>query len=162
MLLRAALVLGLLGTVLGGCAQVRPYDGPQVTRVVVLKSQRQMLLMHHDEVLSAHRVDLGFSPEGHKITEGDGRTPEGRYQVNRRNPQSRYHLSLGIDYPRPRDVALARYQGVPPGGDIFIHGTPGRYRAEGDWTAGCVAVGNAEMERIYSMVPEGTAVDIYP
>lgn len=162
MLLRAVLVLGLLGTGLGGCAQVRPYEGPEVTRVVVMKSQRKMYLLHRDQVIAGYDTMLGFAPEGHKRTEGDGRTPEGRYRVDRRNPQSRYHLSLGIDYPRPRDVAAARAAGVEPGGDIFIHGTPRRFLARGDWTAGCVAVGNAEIERIYQMVDDGTPVDIFP
>jgi murein L,D-transpeptidase YafK len=162
MLLRAVLVLGLLGAALGGCARVETYDGPEVTRVVVMKSQRRMYLMHEDQVVAGYDTMLGFAPEGHKRAEGDGRTPEGRYRVDRRNPASRYHLALGIDYPRPRDVAAARAAGVEPGGDIFIHGTPGRYLAEGDWTAGCVAVSNAEMERIYDMVADGTPVDIFP
>ena len=157
-----ALVAALAMTGLAGCAPVRPYDGPEVTRVVLMKSQRRLYLMHHDTVLEAHETSLGFRPEGHKRASGDGRTPEGRYRVDRRNPDSRYHLSIGIDYPRPRDVARARALGVEPGGDIFIHGTPRRFRAEPDWTAGCVAVGNGEMERIYAMVAEGTPVDIFP
>ena len=162
MLLRVWLVLALLGGALSGCAKVATYDGPEVTRVVVMKSQRRMYLLHHDQLLGSYETMLGFAPEGHKRTEGDGRTPEGRYRVDRRNPESRYHLSIGIDYPRPRDVAAARAAGVEPGGDIFIHGTPGRYLAEGDWTAGCVAVSNGEMERIYAMVADGTPVDIFP
>lgn len=162
MILRLVLALGVLGAAVSGCAQVRPYDGPEVTRVVVMKSQRRMYLMHHDQVLSAHRTDLGFTPEGQKLGEGDGRTPEGRFRVDRRNPESRYHLSLGINYPRPEDVARAAAQGVPPGGNIFIHGTPREFRAAEDWTAGCVAVRNGEMERIYAMVAEGTPVDIFP
>ena len=155
-----ALALSIAG--LAGCAKVETYDGPEVTRVVLMKSQRKLYLMHHDTVLAAHDTALGFAPEGHKRAHGDGRTPEGRYRVDRRNPESRYHLSIGIDYPRPRDLARARAQGVEPGGDIFIHGTPRRQRATGDWTAGCVAVGNGEMERIYAMVADGTPVDIFP
>ena len=162
MVLRLVLALGLLAAGLSGCAGPAPYDGPEVTRVVVMKSDRRMYLMHGDQVLTAHRTSLGFAPEGHKVAEGDGRTPEGRYRVDRRNPDSRYHLSIGIDYPRPRDVARARAAGRTPGGDIFIHGTPRRFLAEGDWTAGCVAVSNAEIERIYAMVADGTPVDIFP
>lgn len=163
MILRLALALGLAVSGLAGCAgPVAPYEGPEVTRVVVMKSQRTMHLMHHDQVLASHRTSLGFAPEGHKRTEGDGRTPEGRYRVDRRNPDSRYHLSIGIDYPRPRDLARARAAGVAPGGNIFIHGTPRRFAARGDWTAGCVAVSNREMERIYAMVADGTPVDIFP
>ena len=164
MMLRVVLALGVLGAALGlgGCSKFRTYDGPEVTRVVIMKSQRRMYLMHHDTVLSAHETSLGPAPEGHKRARGDGRTPEGRYRVDRRNPDSRYHLSIGIDYPRPSDVALARAQGVEPGGDIFIHGTPRRFLSSGDWTQGCVAVGNGEMERIYAMVAKGTPVDIFP
>lgn len=154
------LALGMLG--LSGCSEFQTYDGPQVTRVVVMKSQRKLYLMNDDTVLHAAETDLGFAPQGPKLRKGDGRTPEGRYQVDRRNPDSRYHLSLGIDYPRPRDVALAQSQGLEPGGDIFIHGTPRRFRATPDWTYGCVAVPNGEMERIYAMVGEGTPVDIFP
>lgn len=162
MLLRAVLALGILGAAVSGCAEVGTYDGPEVTRVVVMKSQRRLYLMHHDKVVQTYDVGLGFTPEGHKMAEGDGRTPEGRYRVDRRNPKSRYHLSLGIDYPRPRDVAKARAAGVEPGGDIFIHGTPVNFQDGRDWTAGCVAVTNREMERIYAMVTEGTPVDIFP
>ena len=152
--------LGLGG--LSGCTKFQAYDGPEVTRVVVMKSERKVYLLHDDQVLSAHEVDLGFSPQGHKRAERDGRTPEGRYRVDRRNPESRYHLSIGIDYPRPRDVARARALGVSPGGDIFIHGTPREFSAARDWTAGCMAVPNEEMERIYAMVSDGTPVDIFP
>lgn len=162
MILRTVLALGVLGAAVSGCAEVRPYEGPEVTRVVVMKSQRRMYLMHGDQVLSAHRTALGFAPEGTKRVEGDGRTPEGRFRVDRRNPESRYHLSLGLNYPRPEDVERARAEGVEPGGNIFIHGTPRQFRATEDWTAGCVAVPNREMERIYAMVTEGTPVDIFP
>ncbi len=161
-MLKLAFMLGLLGLGLGGCSKFRTYDGPEVTRVVLMKSQRRLYLMNEDTVLDAFGTELGFAPEGPKRVEGDGRTPEGRYRVDRRNPDSRYHLSIGIDYPRPSDVARARAQGADPGGDIFIHGTPRQFRAARDWTAGCIAVDNGEIERIYAMVADGTPVDILP
>ena len=161
MVLRVLLVLALFGV--AGCAgKFRSYDGPQVTRVVVMKSDRRLYLMHGPQVLRAYDTSLGFAPEGPKLTERDGRTPEGRYFVDRRNPNSRYHLSLGIDYPRPRDVAASAARGLMPGRDIFIHGTPREFAAARDWTAGCVALTNGEMEHVYAMVADGTPVDIFP
>ena len=157
---RTALVLALL-TALGACStKFRTYDGPEVTRVVVFKEERRMYLMHGDVALKGYDMALGFAPTGHKAAEGDGRTPEGRYRIDKRNPDSRFHLSIGIDYPRPRDVAHARLSGKAPGGDIFIHGNP--KRKPGDWTWGCIAVTDREMEDIYAMVRNGTVVDIYP
>ncbi len=150
---------------LSGCAsKFRTYNGPEVTRVVVMKADRRMYLMHHDAVLKAYKIDLGFAPEGHKQTEGDGRTPEGRYFIDRRNPDSSFHLSLGISYPNVQDVERASSMGQSPGGDIFIHGGPRRGidRRGPDWTAGCIAVTNREMEDIYAMVRDGTPIDIFP
>jgi len=83
-----------------------------------------MYLMHGDQVLKSYRIDLGFAPEGDKKFEGDGRTPEGEYIIDRRNPESRFYLSLGISYPSEEDIAEARALGRDPGGDIFIHGGP--------------------------------------
>lgn len=138
------------------------YDGPGVTRVIVHKSARRMELRHYDIALRAYNIQLGFAPEGHKERKGDGRTPEGEYLVDRRNPRSSFHLSLGIDYPRPADVERARELGVSPGGDIFIHGRgPDYRRVRGDWTAGCIAVTDREVEEIYAMVGDGTPVSIF-
>lgn len=149
---------------LSGCAsKFRTYHGPEVTRVVVFKETRRMYLMHHDKPLKVYGFRLGFSPRGHKQAEGDGRTPEGHYVIDRRNPDSRFHLSVGIDYPNARDVEVARGLGVSPGGDIFIHGTPGKYASRADdWTWGCIAVTNDEIEEIYAMVRDGTPISIYP
>ena len=148
---------------LAGCgSKFKTYDGPEVTRVVVMKEQRQMYLMNEDRVLTQHEFELGFAPTGHKEREGDGRTPEGRYFIDRRNPNSEYHLSIGISYPNASDIAEAEAKGVSPGGDIFIHGTPRRFRRAGDdWTAGCIAISNSEMEDVYAMVRDGTPVDIF-
>jgi murein L,D-transpeptidase YafK len=145
-----------------GCSRFVSYDGPQVTRVEVHKSSRQLFLFHHGEVLDQFEIELGFAPEGHKTTEGDGRTPEGRYTIDRRNPNSEYYLSIGISYPNADDISQARTRGVSPGGDIFIHGTTRPFRGQNDWTAGCIAVSNRDMRRIYAMVQDGTTIDIFP
>ncbi len=139
------------------------YRGPQVSRVVVMKARRRMYLMHQRQVLKAYKIDLGYAPAGHKTVEGDGKTPEGRYFIDRRNLNSSFYLSLGISYPNAADVAKAASLGQKPGGDIFIHGQPNRRRARGDdWTAGCISVKNREMEEIYEMVRDGTPIDLYP
>ena len=158
--MRIALVL-LLALGLSACSKFRTYDGPQVTRIVVFKEERIMHLLHGNKVLKSVPIELGFAPAGHKTVEGDGRTPEGRYTIDRRNPNSRFHLSIGISYPNEADVARARMSGKSPGGDIFIHGTPKAQRKRDDWTWGCIAVSNGAMEDIYAMVRDGTVIDIY-
>lgn len=160
--LRLALaVLVALGV--SGCAsKFKTYTGPEVTRVDVYKGSRTMYLMHGDQVLKAYNIDLGFAPAGHKAQRGDGRTPEGWYVIDRRNPNSEYHLSIGLDYPNVADVEVARAAGVSPGGDIFIHGEPRKYRKKQDWTAGCIAVTNKEIEDIYAMVRDGTPIVVNP
>ena len=95
---------------LGGCAssKFKKYNGPEVTFVVVNKEDRRMYLFHEDALLRAYDIQLGFAPEGHKEFEGDGKTPEGLYRIDRRNPNSEFHLSLGISYPNATDIAEAR------------------------------------------------------
>lgn len=137
----------------------------QADFVLIEKSERRMSLWRDGQQLKTYHISLGFSPEGDKSREGDGRTPEGRYRVDRRNAQSSFHLSLGIDYPRPDQRAAAIAEGRNPGGDIFIHGQPNGYQGPTlpyDWTAGCAAVSNAEIREIWSMVPLGTPVEIRP
>ncbi|MEO8531290.1 MAG: L,D-transpeptidase family protein, partial [Deltaproteobacteria bacterium] len=102
----------------------RPYRGPAVTRIIVQKGARKMYLMSGDKAIKAYDVELGFGPIGHKQFEGDGKTPEGAYFINRRKDNSDFHLSLGISYPNDLDRAFAKEQGKSPGGDIFIHGGP--------------------------------------
>ena len=161
MLLVAAL---LAATILSGCGpRFLDYNGPEVTQVLVYKESRKLYLMHHDVPLKAYDFKLGFAPTGHKVMEGDGRTPEGEYIIDRRNPESSFHLSVGISYPNAQDIEVARELGVSPGGDIFIHGTPRKFRrGEDDWTWGCIAVSNREIEEIYAMVGDGTPIVIYP
>lgn len=152
---------------LSACAaksKFRSYNGPQVTKIVVNKSSRKMWLLSGEKVLKRYDVDLGFAPRGHKAYEGDGRTPEGSYFINRRNPNSAFHLSLGMSYPNAKDIAYARSIGKDPGGEIFIHGGPVLRgdRNKPDWTAGCISVSNKEIEVIYAMVKNGTRIDVLP
>jgi murein L,D-transpeptidase YafK len=154
----------MVGTALGlaGCSAAAPqYTGPAVTRIQVFKEDRVMQLISERTLLRSYKFDLGFAPTGHKEQEGDGRTPEGAYRINRRNPRSQFHLSLGISYPNVSDVAAARARGVSPGGDIFIHGTPQKWLGTPDWTWGCIAVTNDEMDEIFPMVDNGTKIFIY-
>lgn len=154
----------LMGTALGlaGCAATPvAYRGPEVTRIQVFKEARVMQLVHDTTLLKQYSFELGFNPIGHKLEEGDGRTPEGAYLINRKNPNSQFYLSLGLSYPDVNDVARARARGVSPGGDIFIHGTPTRWIGQRDWTWGCIAVTNEEMDEIYPMVATGTKIYIY-
>lgn len=154
------------GASLAGCSvpdeMAVAYAGPQVTHVEVRKSDRRMYLWSHGDVIRVYEIDLGFAPVGPKRFEGDGKTPEGLYYINRRNPESRFYLSLGISYPNARDVANARLNGRDPGGDIFIHGRTGATLAglKPDWTAGCIALENAEMREVYWMVRVGTPITI--
>ena len=161
--LRLILILALASGVAACSSKFKTYHGPEVTHVVVQKSARRLCLLHHDKVLEAYDIGLGFSPAGDKKIEGDGKTPEGMYFIDRRNPNSNFHLSVGISYPNPVDRAEAADLGKSPGGDIFIHGRPWKNRKGGrDWTAGCIAVTNREMEDIYAMVRDGTPITIRP
>lgn len=159
---RRFLMVGALSFLAGCASKFRRYDGPEVTRVLVFKKARRMYLQHGRQTLKSYRIELGFTPVGDKKKSGDGKTPEGAYFIDRRNPNSDFHLSLGINYPNARDRAEARARGVDPGGDIFIHGRGRSLRAQRpDWTWGCIAVTNREMEDVYAMVRTGTPIHIY-
>jgi lipoprotein-anchoring transpeptidase ErfK/SrfK len=152
-----ALVIGL-----AGCAsKFQLYTGLSVTSIQVHKSDRKLYLLHEDKVLKIYDVALGGNPIGHKRYEGDGKTPEGAYRITHKNPESTYHLSLGISYPNDQDRAYANTLGRSPGGDIFIHGGPISKVNRKDWTAGCIAVTDKEIEEIYAMVPAGTPIYIF-
>ena len=162
MLTRRAMIAGSAAAALSGCAsKFLTYDGPEVTSVLALKSRRTLILMNGQTPLKAVQFGLGFAPVGHKRFRGDGRTPEGVYTIDRRNPNSEYHLSLGISYPNDADRAYAAQYNRSPGGDIFIHGTPREYVGQGDWTAGCLAISNEAVEEVYAMVREGTPCILY-
>ena len=140
----------------------------QADLVEVFKGARRLELKRGGRTIRSYRVALGFAPEGHKEREGDGRTPEGRYAIEGRNPRSAFHLSLRVSYPDPGDRARAAKRGVPPGGDIFIHGLPNGLRKlfvrhpRRDWTVGCVAVTDGEIREIWSLVPTGARIVIHP
>lgn len=162
------LVLLLPVLTAGAQAQVSPSLPPltqAVDYVQVSKSGRTLTLYGKGRALRTYSgIQLGDAPEGHKRFQGDERTPEGRYRIDYRNPQSRYHLSLHISYPNAQDRAYARGRGRSPGGDIFIHGQPNGFptRMIGDWTDGCIALSNEEMEEIWDSVPDGAIIDIHP
>jgi murein L,D-transpeptidase YafK len=136
--------------------------------VVVRKSERRLYLMRNGTVLRTFKVALGLRPEGHKQYEGDYRTPEGKYRLVRRNPNSEYFLSIQVSYPNDEDVARARKQGMRPGGAIMIHGQPNTptrsrdYYQTVDWTEGCIAVSNSDMVEIWLMTPPDTPIEIQP
>jgi murein L,D-transpeptidase YafK len=133
----------------------------------VFKGERRMELKREGKTIRRYRVALGFAPERHKEREGDGRTPEGSYTVDACNPRSDFHLSLRVSYPDESDKAHAASLGVSPGGDIYIHGRPNGWRKflvghpAKDWTTGCVAVSDAEIREIWSLVPIGARVAIH-
>lgn len=137
-------------------------------RVVVLKGERKLMLMRGDQVLRIFSVALGRNATGHKIKAGDNRTPEGDYVLDSRLPESNFYRALHISYPNWYDRSRAEFLGVPPGGAIMIHGLPndvprdyvGHPRI--DWTNGCIAVTNREMDEIWAMVEDGTEISIYP
>lgn len=182
---RSAIVVGM-SALLAACASVQPprpreeaatiplpplppRRAPvpaQVDLVLVDKSDRTLTLMSAGRPLKTYSgIQLGGAPLGHKRFEGDRRTPEGRYVLDYRNPQSAYHLSLHISYPNAEDTAYARGQGRSPGGEIFIHGQPNWMtsgRAPGDWTDGCIALSDDEIEELWSAVPDGTPIEIDP
>ena len=143
-------------------SKFRTYNGPVVTKVEVHKADRKMYLLHGGQVLKAYKIHLGGNPVGPKQFEGDGKTPEGAYSISHRNPNSAYHLSLGISYPNDNDRAFAKSQDKEPGGDIFIHGANSNGRSRGNWTAGCIAVSDRQIEEIYAMVTPGTPIYIFP
>lgn len=141
---------------------------PMADRVLVHKAERKLYLFRQGQMLREYPVRLGLRPEGAKEFEGDFRTPEGRYQLARRNPQSEYFLSIEVDYPNPHDIARARRSRMKPGGAIMIHGLPNLpkkpldYYQRVDWTDGCIAVNNADMVEIWLMTRPGIPIEIRP
>lgn len=140
--------------------------GPIVDYLVVDKSERMLVAYQDGKPVRAYRgLQFGDAPMGHKRFQGDERTPEGVYRIDWRNPQSSYHLSLRISYPNTADRQFASQYGRSPGGDIFIHGQPNglnQGRMRGDWTDGCIALSNEEIEELWRIVPNGTPIEIRP
>ena len=141
---------------------------PIADQVLVRKSERRLYLLRHGEILRSYRVALGLIPDGPKERAGDFRTPEGRYQLTRRNSRSDYFLSIQVSYPNADDLRRARRDHVNPGGSIMIHGLPNLqrhppdYYAAADWTDGCIAMSNADMVELWLMVQDNTPIDIRP
>ena len=137
-----------------------------VDLVHVDKSARTLTLISQGQPVRRYTgIQLGDAPGGHKRFQGDERTPEGRYTIDFGNPQSAYRLSLHIDYPNAADRAYAKARGRSPGGDIFIHWQPNWLplgRVPGDWTDGCIALSDSEIEELWALVGDGTAIQIDP
>jgi murein L,D-transpeptidase YafK len=169
----ALTLAGLLG--LTGCASspsvTQKTATGSVNKVVVKKSERQIELQNsRGEVIRKYRVALGGSPNGHKYREGDQRTPVGDYVLNWRKPNSQFYKAIHISYPNERDKIASRQLGYTPGGMIMLHGLPNYIQSESmrrlyvnrDWTHGCIAVQNHEMDEIWNLVPDGTPIRIMP
>lgn len=164
MLLRASALLAILA--FAGSAAPAPLAYGQVGRILVEKAARSMTLYGIDgSVHTIRGIQLGDVPVGAKQFEGDEKTPEGHFTIDYGNPNSAYRLSLHIDYPRAEHVAYANARGRSAGGMIMIHGQPNSLpvgRVPGDWTDGCIAVSNAEIEALWEAVPNGTPIEIRP
>ncbi|MEO8177074.1 MAG: L,D-transpeptidase family protein [Sphingomicrobium sp.] len=164
------LVMALAAMLAFGCAPTVTEDKvpavSRVDRILVDKSAHRMTVFRANRPLRTFKVALGSGGLAPKVSQGDNRVPEGRYVIAGRNPGSAFHLSLKIGYPTPAQVAAARARGIDPGGDIMIHGLPngqgwvGAAHRQSDWTAGCIAVTNEEIEWLWQAVPDGTPIDI--
>lgn len=147
-----------------------PQPAPEITspveRILIEKAARRMTIFQREGNPRVMPIALGFAPSGDKVKQGDGKTPEGIFRIDRLNDHSSFTLSLGLDYPRPQDRARARADGIDPGGDIMIHGQPNQvadgFKVRGDWTAGCIAVTNAEIRELFAHTQTGTEVEIRP
>ncbi len=137
-------------------------------KVLVVKHTRELQLLNGGRVFKTYKVALGGEPNGPKTQQGDHKTPEGSYVLDRRNARSQFHRALHISYPNAKDREQARKRGIAPGGDIMLHGLPNGYGAIGtahrlkDWTDGCIAVTNEEIEEIWGLVPDGNPIEIRP
>lgn len=143
-------------------------EGAVIDKLVVYKSKRKMLAYSGNELLKTYIVSLGKNPIGHKQFEGDCKTPEGIYTINDRNPNSAYYKNLGVSYPNEADKEYAQKLGKLPGGLIKIHGLRnnrgyiGKFHRFKDWTAGCIAVTNEEMDELFTRVKQDAVIEILP
>lgn len=170
--LRTLFILILLGVGLLAAVWLWPSTpleaGARADRIVVEKSDRRLTLFKDGKPLKTYSVSLGWRPDGAKTRQGDGKTPEGRYVIDWRNPSSKFHRALHVSYPDASDRAAATKRGVSPGGDIMIHGMKNGFGWMGnlhrliDWTDGCIAVTDTEIKEIWRAVPNGTPIEIKP
>ena len=137
-------------------------------QVIVIKSQHTLTLLWQGKVLRTYKVALGGAPIGAKAQQGDHKTPEGHYILDRRNAKSRFYKSIHVSYPNEEDKQRAARIGASPGGDIMIHGLPngfgwlGKSHRARDWTDGCIAVTDLEMDEVWDLVPDGAPIEIRP
>ncbi len=149
-----------------GLAQTTPTE--TADRIVVYKKRRIMELMSRGKIMKTYKIALGGQPVGPKRVQGDHKTPEGKYKIDSKNPKSRFYLALHISYPNADDRRRARQLGMSPGGAIMIHGLGkefgwlGSAHTHYDWTDGCIAVTNEEIEEVWRLVPIGTPIEILP
>jgi murein L,D-transpeptidase YafK len=150
----------------GMTADWEKYATPKADKIVIYKAARRLELVRGNAVIKSYHIALGRRPFGQKTEAGDGRTPEGTYYIDSRNLISDYHLALHISYPDEADIERATAHGVAPGGAIMIHGAPNDLlpteRLAKDWTAGCIALTNAEIEEVSRLVDDGVTVEINP
>lgn len=162
--MRMLLLLGMLA----GAIEAQSRVNAKADQVVVVKSARTLTLLAKGKVLRTYKVALGGSPVGAKQQQGDHRTPEGHYVLDRRNPKSKFYKSIHVSYPNEHDRREAAKRGVSPGGDIMVHGLPNGFGWLGenhlvqDWTDGCIAVTDKEIDEIWDLVPDGTPIEIRP
>ncbi len=161
------LMIGLIGLLIYTLIPEKSIPkNARITKILVLKSQRKLILFENDEEVKTYKISLGFQPIGHKQFEGDGKTPEGLYTINNKNPNSAYHLNLGVSYPNEKDKAFALSKNNNAGGDIKIHGLKnnlmniGKFHRFKDWTFGCIALANSEIEELFNHVEIGTPIEI--
>ena len=156
----------LLVVLLAGLYCASATNSSLADKIVIIKSTRTMTLLNQDKVLKTYKIALGTVPVGPKQVEGDHKTPEGNYMIDAKNPKSQFHMALHVSYPSTADRERARKLGARPGGAIMIHGLApsfaylGPLHRQTDWTDGCIAVTNAEIEEIWKLVPVGTRVEI--
>jgi len=167
--MRIRVLTGFWILLLCGIGLAQTAAGPlRADRVVVLKKERTLQLLNQGKVIRTYKVALGGDPVGAKARQGDHKTPEGVYVLDSRNAHSQFYKSIHISYPSARDRAAARKNGFSPGGDVFVHGLPNGYGWVGashrakDWTDGCIAVTDREIDEIWLAVSDGTPIEIRP
>jgi len=166
--MRIRLLTGLVAWALCGMCLAAAEPPLHADRVLVLKKERTLQLLSHGTVIKSYKVALGGDPIGPKTRQGDHKTPEGIYVLDSRNAHSQFYKSIHISYPTAQQRTAARKQGISPGGAVFVHGLPNGYGFIGashrlkDWTDGCIAVTNEEIDEIWRAVPDGTPIEIRP